>query len=77
MHSRRKKDIQQNKSYRLAMPTTENIHILQQHQESALLTTENNKDILQYNVCHVYLNLLKNNNICHLLPQVLYSPVSP
>ena len=58
------------------MPTTENIHILQQHREPALLTTENNKDILQHNVCHVYLNLHKNNNIYHLLPQGLYSPVS-
>ena len=59
------------------MPTTENIHILQQYQESALLTTKNNKDILQHNVCHVYLNLHKNNNIYHLLPQGLYTPVSP
>ena len=71
-----KKDIQQNKSHRLAMPPTENIHILQQHQESALLRTENNQEILQHNMCHVYLNLHKNYNIYRLIPQGLYSLVS-
>ena len=59
------------------MSTTENKHILQQYQESALLTTENNQKNITTQRVHVYLNLHKNNSIYHLLPQGLYLPVSP